>query len=100
MHFVKTAISLFALASFTSGQYVHPTVALAVRETEEYRNYIAARDGFIGARDDFKETRDLSSRKFKGRTCLQFSGKYKCFLSSADIICGCSKEKFNKACSC
>jgi hypothetical protein len=49
MHFVKTTLSLFVLASLTSGQSVDPHDAVAVRSTEEYRNYIAARDEFVEA---------------------------------------------------
>ncbi|CAG9986824.1 unnamed protein product [Clonostachys byssicola] len=55
MHFVRIVFSLFALSSLTSGDYVHPTVVQAIRDTAEYRNYVAARDVF-------KETRALFSR--------------------------------------
>ncbi|CAG9947908.1 unnamed protein product [Clonostachys rosea f. rosea IK726] len=93
MHFVKTTLSLFVLASLTSGQSVDPHDAVAVRSTEEYRNYIAARDEFV-------EALGLYRRKFGGRKCLEFSGKYKCYFNAASAVCGCSKDKFNKPCSC
>ncbi|CAH0044548.1 unnamed protein product [Clonostachys solani] len=94
MHFIKTVISLFALASLTSAQHANTNADLDARDTKEYLNYVAARDNFIVARDLY--------RRGSSYKCVysHIFSSYQCSLNGVTEKCPCSKAQAGKKCKC
>ncbi|VUC23257.1 unnamed protein product [Clonostachys rosea] len=94
MHLIKTAISLFALASLTSAQQGNTDAALDSRDTKAYRNYVVARDNYIEARDLY--------RRGSSYKCIfsHIYDSYQCALNGVTEKCPCAKSQAGKKCKC